>query len=360
MKLITVIGARPQFIKAASVSQALLEYKYIQEIIIHTGQHFDANMSDIFFHQLQIPHPKYILDINGGHHGEMTGRMMIALEDVFIKEKPDAVMVYGDTNSTLAASLTAVKLNIPVIHIESGLRSFNMNMPEEINRILTDRISSVLFCPTDRAVNNLKNEGFAMHSPHSVIINVGDVMFDTCCLFQNMARRPDKIPAIENFILSTFHRAENTDNKNNLSSIIDSLNHIHENKMPVIVPLHPRTRKMIEKYQLNAKFHIIEPVGYLETLWLLLHCKLLMTDSGGMQKEAFFCGKPCITLRDETEWVELLDLGVNILVGSGRAKILQGLDEMIDKQIPSANTFYGGGQASRKIAAFIHSYKTKI
>ncbi len=254
-KIITVLGARPQFIKASPVSRALKKHNKFKEIIIHTGQHFDTNMSDIFFNELKIPHPDYTLNIHGGSHGEMTGKMLIDIEKVLITEKPDAVMVYGDTNSTLAGALAASKLHIPVIHVESGLRSFNMNMPEEINRILTDNISSILFCPTDTAINNLQREGF--DSKPVEIRKVGDVMEDAALYFSQMAKKPDGLNSIQNFILTTLHRAENTDNQKRLTEIVSSLNYIHKTIYPVVFPLHPRTKKMLEKYDLHLDVHLI-------------------------------------------------------------------------------------------------------
>ncbi|MGV7962415.1 UDP-N-acetylglucosamine 2-epimerase (non-hydrolyzing) [Photorhabdus tasmaniensis] len=347
-KIITVLGARPQFIKASRVSRALQDHNKFKEIIIHTGQHFDTNMSDIFFNQLKIPQPDYTLNIHGGTHGEMTGKMLIEIEKVLITVKPDAVMVYGDTNSTLAGALSASKLHIPVIHIEAGLRSFNMAMPEEINRILTDNVSSILFCPTETAINNLQREGFSSKPVN--IKKVGDVMEDAALYFSRIAKRPDELIPTQHFILTTLHRAENTDNQKRLTEIVNSLNDIHKTIYPVVLPLHPRTKKMLEKYNLHLDVHLIEPVGYLEMLWLLKNTDLVITDSGGLQKEAFFFRKPCVTVRDQTEWVELIETGVNKLSDAENKKITQSVHNMINTNIHAVQSIYGGGVAAIKIA----------
>ena len=352
MKILTIIGARPQFIKASVVSKAISETEGLTEIIVHTGQHFDSNMSDIFFEQLNIPRPHYLLDINGGSHGNMTGRMLVEIEEVLIKEKPDYVMVYGDTNSTLAGAMAAVKLHIPLVHIEAGLRSFNMQMPEEVNRILTDRVSSVLFCPTDAAVKNLKNEGFPFISVDSQVQSikkVGDVMQDSAILFATRAIPPKDFNLSDGFILTTIHRAENTDQPERLRSILKALNEIAET-IPVILPIHPRTLNIINNLQLDtSNLTLIEPVGYLEMLWLLNHCGLVVTDSGGVQKEAFFMGKACITMRDQTEWIELIEEGVNELVGADKEKIINAVKRNYGRTVEDKNQLYGGGTAAKKI-----------
>lgn len=268
-KILTIIGARPQFIKASVVSKAIAEAKGLTEIVVHTGQHFDANMSDIFFNQLNIPKPHYQLNINGGSHGDMTGRMLIEIEKTLLLEKPDCVMVYGDTNSTLSGALSAVKLHIPVAHVEAGLRSFNMQMPEEVNRILTDRISNLLFCPTDTAVKNLKAEGFPFvtaNGKEQSIEQVGDVMQDSALLFSSHSAPPLNFNVDDGFILSTIHRAENTDQPERLRNIIEALTQIAQNT-PVVLPIHPRTKNIIAKLALSTKgITLIEPVGYLEML----------------------------------------------------------------------------------------------
>lgn len=353
MKILTVIGARPQFIKASVVSAALKENSSLQEIIIHTGQHFDANMSDVFFDELGIPKPDYQLDINGSSHGAMTGRMLEQIEKVCLLEKPDRLMVYGDTNSTLSGALAAAKLHIPVAHIEAGLRSFNMQMPEEINRILTDQVSDILFCPTETAVQNLKKEGF--DSKPVTFLNVGDVMQDSSLFFAERAIKSDALKNVPNqrFILATLHRAENTDNTERLKSIVNALNYIHTNISPIVLPLHPRTQKVIKSLGLDLNVHLLAPVGYLEMIWLLKHCDLVLSDSGGVQKEAFFFRKPCVTMRDQTEWIELIEQGANVLAGAKTDKIIHLVQVMLGKEIKDPNQLYGGGMASKKIAEIL-------
>lgn len=358
-KILTVIGARPQFIKASVVSKAILENDNLQEIIVHTGQHFDKNMSDIFFEQLSIPRPHYLLDINGGSHGDMTGRMLIEIEKVLLNEMPDCVLVYGDTNSTLAGALTAAKLHIPVAHVEAGLRSFNMNMPEEVNRILTDRVSNILFCPTETAVSNLNNEGYPFVTSNNFtqkVVNVGDVMQDSALFFSNQAIAPKNIKLPNRFILATIHRAENTNDLERLSNILEALNDVSKN-IPVILPIHPRTLNIINGNKFDIKNIVfIEPVGYLEMLWLLKNSDLVVTDSGGVQKEAFFMGKACVTMRDQTEWIELVNLGVNELVGANKEKILDAVNKNIGRQVIDTNQLYGGGKASKRIVAELERY----
>lgn len=356
MKIVTVIGARPQFIKAAVVSRAFTLCEDIKEVIIHTGQHFDANMSDIFFDEMCIPRPDYNLDVNGLGHGAMTGQMLEKIEAVLLHEKPDWVLVYGDTNSTIAGALAAKKLHINVAHVEAGLRSFNMNMPEEINRILTDRISDILFCPTKTAVDNLKREGYSNIS--SEIIQNGDVMQDAALFYAQRARRPDcNLP--EDFILCTVHRAENTDNPERLQAIFKALETISDT-CRVVLPLHPRTRgKLLNTgYDFsNSKICFIDPVGYLEMVWLLNHCRLVMTDSGGLQKEAYFFNKYCITMRDETEWVELIECGYNFLTGCNYDKIIALYNELYNKgKIEERISLYGNGDAGQKIVEAIKQY----
>lgn len=350
MKILTVIGARPQFIKASVVSAAIKRTAGLNEEIIHTGQHFDANMSNIFFDQLGIPKPHYQLDINSGSHGSMTGRMLEAIEKICLESKPDRLMVYGDTNSTLAGALAASKLHIPVAHIEAGLRSFNMRMPEEINRILTDQVSDILFCPTATAVKNLKNEGFESKPVH--VLNVGDVMQDSSMFFAERAVKGEALKAVSesNFIVATLHRAENTDDPVRLKAIVDALNYIHKNILPVVLPLHPRTQKVVKSLGLQLDMLVLEPVGYLEMIWLLKHCNAVVSDSGGVQKEAFFFKKPCITMRDQTEWVELIEHGVNILAGADTQKIINATQAMLNKTIEDPLNLYGGGKASQNIA----------
>ena len=353
MKILTILGARPQFIKAGSVSREILKYKEIKEIIVHTGQHYDANMSDIFFEEMQIPKPDYFLGIGGKSHGAMTGQMIEKIEEVCLKEKPDWIMVYGDTNSTLAGAIVASKLHIKLAHIEAGLRSFNMNMPEEVNRILTDRVSNILFCPTDTAVQNLKNEGY--DKLDCKIVKSGDVMQDGAMFYKNLAVKPS-FDIKENYILCTIHRAENTNDENRLKSIFEALNAIAKEKQ-IILPLHPRTRKIIIQLGINTdSLTIIDPVGYLEMIWLVDNCSLIMTDSGGLQKEAYFFEKPCITLRDETEWVELVECGVNILTGASMEKILETYkaNSFSDKEISKLKLYGDGKACSRIVKELVH------
>ncbi|MCK9466325.1 MAG: UDP-N-acetylglucosamine 2-epimerase (non-hydrolyzing) [Thiopseudomonas sp.] len=352
-KIVTIIGARPQFIKASVVSKAIQETDGLTEVLIHTGQHFDANMSDVFFDQLGIPRPNYQLNINSGSHGDMTGRMLIEIEKVLLKEQPGWVLVYGDTNSTLAGALAAAKLHIPVAHVEAGLRSFNMQMPEEINRILTDQISSVLFCPTDSAMANLKQEGFA-DKPIQVL-QVGDVMQDSAEFFAQQATQPQGFELDEGFILTTLHRAENTDNPERLAAIVAALNHLHAKLAPVVLPLHPRTRKVIAEQGLKLDVHLIDPVGYLEMIWLLQRTGLVLTDSGGVQKEAFFFGKACVTMRDQTEWVELIEVGANELVGADTNNIIDAATRNLNRSIKDEHSLYGGGEAAKRIAEVLKS-----
>jgi len=346
VKIVTILGARPQFIKAGSISREILKHKNISETIVHTGQHYDANMSDIFFDEMKIPKPDYFLGIGGKSHGAMTGQMIEKIEEVVLKEQPDWVLVYGDTNSTLAGAIVASKLHIKLAHIEAGLRSFNTKMPEEINRILTDRVSQVLFCPTDTAMQNLMDEGYSNLDCKTV--KSGDVMQDGAMFYRDLSVKPD-FEIDDKYILSTIHRAENTDDLSRLKSIVDSLNEINKERQ-VVVPLHPRTAKILESNNINIDFMIIDPVGYLQMVWLIDNCELVMTDSGGLQKEAFFFEKPCITLRDETEWVELIDNRFNVLVGADRVKILDAYKSYEFNKEFNVD-LYGGGMASKKIIA---------
>lgn len=323
-KIVTILGARPQFVKAAVLSRVISKYKAVEEVIIHTGQHYDANMSDIFFDEMQIPKPKYNLAINGLGHGAMTGQMLLKTEEVLEIEKPDLVVVYGDTNSTLAGALAAKKMHIKVVHVEAGLRSFNMKMPEEINRILTDRISDLLICPTDTAIENLSNEGF-QNLPIKVVKS-GDIMKDAVEFYSETSNEKSSIISnlnlnLNDFVLATIHRQENTDSLEKLKSIFDGLEIINKQKQ-VILPLHPRTKAILEKNNLKYSIKMIDPVGYFDMLELLKNCNLVVTDSGGLQKEAFFNKKYCIIVRDETEWVELVTNGFATIVGSNTEKIV--------------------------------------
>lgn len=375
MKILTILGARPQFIKAGSVSREVRRQKEegrsIEEIIVHTGQHYDANMSDIFFDEMQIPKPDYFLGIGGKSHGAMTGQMIEKIEEVCLKENPDWVMVYGDTNSTLAGAIVASKLHIKLAHVEAGLRSFNMKMPEEVNRILTDRVSNILFCPTDTAVKNLKAEGFVVeeegkrekernkkNSCFGRVVKVGDVMLDGVLFYRNFAKRPPALNLqLSNFILTTIHRAENTDNETRLRNIFEALNEIAKEKQ-IILPLHPRTKKLLpSNIALHPNLTIIDPIGYLEMVWLIDNCELVMTDSGGLQKEAYFFGKQCITLRDETEWVELVECGANTLVGANKEKIIKAYKNSSTFNLSSFTlNLFGDGKASENIIKELLEY----
>lgn len=353
-RIITIVGARPQFVKAATLSRQFTLCG-IEEQIIHTGQHFDANMSDVFFEEMEIPRPAYQLDIHGVSHGAMTGRMLEGIEQILLKEKPEGVLVYGDTNSTLAGALAAVKLHIPVIHVEAGLRSFNMTMPEEINRILTDRISSLLLCPTDTAVQNLKREGFDNYTAQ--IVKNGDVMQDAAMYYAQKAQEKSQIIGqlgLTDFVLATIHRQENTDNPVKLHDIITGLNLINK-EVQMVVPLHPRTRNILQQLNLKPAFTIIDPVGYFDMIMLLKHCKLVVTDSGGVQKEAFFFGRHCITLREQTEWVELVEHGFNRIVGTNTNLLLDAFRYFSNKQSDFGVDLYGKGKAAERAAGEIGS-----
>ncbi len=344
----TILGARPQFVKAGTVSREINKFNDIREIIVHTGQHYDKNMSEIFFEEMKIPKPKYFLGVGGKSHGAMTGQMIEKIEDIALKEKPDWILVYGDTNSTLAGALVASKLHIKLAHVEAGLRSFNMKMPEEVNRVLTDRISDVLFCPTDTAVNNLKNEKY--DNFNCKIVKSGDVMYDAVLYYKQFARKPRNVKIEKDFILCTIHRAENTDNLNKLKNIFEALADIGKD-IQIILPLHPRTKQKLNDLSLSfCNINIIEPIGYFEMLWLLKNSKMVMTDSGGLQKEAYFFKKPCITLREETEWIELLEIGINKLVGANKEKIIKGYKYFSDKMLDIKDKdLYGNGKAAKKI-----------
>lgn len=347
MKVLTILGARPQFIKASSVSRHFATNDNLKEIILHTGQHFDANMSDIFFDEMHIPTPDYQLGISGGTHANMTAKMMTGIEEILIKENPNLLMVYGDTNSTLAGSLAAAKLHINIAHVEAGLRSFNNAMPEEINRILTDRVSKLLFCPTQVAIDNLLSEGLEKWDSQAFL--VGDVMQDGALYYADYARRPKEISEDNKFVLATIHRAENTDNRTHLKEIFEALNDLSES-IEVIIPLHPRTKQKLTDLEIhhseNLKF--IDPTGYLEMIWLIKNCEIVMTDSGGLQKEAFFFHKPCITMREETEWTELVTNNYNVLVGANKDKIITAYHDHIFSDNFDQN-LYGSGSASSNI-----------
>jgi len=352
MKILSVVGARPQFIKAAMVSRALKTHS--QEILVHTGQHYDNNMSQIFFDELGVPEPDVYLNVGSGSHAEQTGLMMVGIEKILIDEKPDCTLVYGDTNSTLAGALSAAKLNIPVAHVEAGLRSFNRTMPEEINRVICDHISDLLFSPGETAVNNLSAEGVTRG-----VYLVGDVMADAVYNFIDLARQKSKLLEslglkTREYGLLTIHRAGNTDEVGRLSSIFTALASI---PMPIIFPVHPRTRKAIASQGLSLPGNVrdIEPLGYLDMLWMEANADCILTDSGGMQKEAYWLGTRCITLREETEWVETVELGWNQLAGTDPQLIVKAA--LTWKPEQERKPVYGDGHASEKITDILtHSF----
>jgi len=416
MKLIHIVGARPQFIKMAAVSRAIAAHNgraaqggLIEELIIHTGQHYDDNMSAVFFEELEIPKPNYNLGIGSASQGAQTGRMLEAIEAVLMDERPDWVLLYGDTNSTVSGALAAVKLHIRVAHVEAGLRSFNRMMPEEINRVLTDHASDVLFCPTEAAVANLRREGFTnivndgrlIPYPVSLnpslldppfVANVGDVMYDSVLynlqlaekrsdilehlhLLRNEPRelnepnklnkpnKPNKLHEPHKpmrYALATVHRAENTDDPERLRAIFQALDEISRSVMPVILPLHPRTRNVLSSLPRTPLSYtpypliLIDPVSYLDMLMLEKNAELIMTDSGGVQKEAFMLQIPCVTLREETEWVETVDAGWNMLVGADGKRIAAAVDHFNSWQPPEEqDNLYGDGHASEKIVKVV-------
>ena len=358
-KIVTVLGARPQFVKAAVLSRIINKHKAIEEVIVHTGQHFDANMSEVFFEEMMIPKPKYNLDINSMSHGAMTGKMIEEIEKVLEIEKPDALVIYGDTNSTIAGALAAKKMHIKVIHIEAGLRSFNMKMPEEINRILTDRISDLLSCPTETAIDNLKKEGF--DNLPVLIEKHGDIMKDAVEYYSQFSAIKSTIIKDQKleknkFVLATIHRQENTDDITKLTAIFQALEKIHKTQT-VILPIHPRTSAVLKKLEIHPKIQFIDPVGYYDMLELLKNCSMVITDSGGLQKEAFFNKKQCIVVREETEWVELVAYGFAKVVGSNTKKILQTFDTYKEMKKDFSVELYGnnvGEKIYKSIDQLIH------
>lgn len=400
MKILSIIGARPQFIKAATVSRRIRD-EGIKEILVHTGQHYDFNMSDIFFQELNLPEPDYYLGVGSGSHGEQTGRMLMEIEKVLLQQKPDVALVYGDTNTTLAGSLAAAKLHIPVAHIEAGLRSYNRSMPEEINRVLTDHCSDILFCPTETAVKNLQKEGFvnvvengklidddfplaqkslrfAVGNSHSraqglpLVINVGDVMFDIALEVKKITEvdTDREKRALErhflkakDYILVTIHRADNTDNKENLQNIMEALKEITRSGLKIFFPAHPRTKKALERFSLMSdvprNLIIREPISYAEIITLESNARLIITDSGGLQKEAYFFKVPCIIPRDETEWTELVEIGWNKVVGTAKENLVNSVSSVLNEDFTSRQwiDFYGQGRASEKIVKVLLSYK---
>lgn len=375
MKIISIVGARPQFIKLSPIVRAQKKYyRDVNHIILHTGQHYDYTMNKIFFDELGLPEPQYNLEVGSVNHGMQTGLMLSRIEEVLLKEEPDWVLVYGDTNSTIAAALSAAKLHIPVAHIEAGLRSYHKNMPEEVNRVLTDHMSTILFCPTHQAIDNLRKEGFsnilfdgslasktslqsaemAANIDTPIVINTGDVMYDAVLLSLEIANGRSTILKTlgltpKNYFLATIHRAENTDNDDRLLNIINSFNEIAISK-EIIFPLHPRTRKKLRNVSLlniNPRVRICEPVGYFDMLMLLQNAERIFTDSGGIQKEAYILGTPCITLRNQTEWIETVNDGLNVICGTNRDKIIEASRRSFNASRKSEA--YGNGIASDSI-----------
>jgi len=372
MKIITIIGARPQIIKAAAISRAIHTHfkDQITELIVHTGQHYDDNMSAIFFSEMGIPEADYNLSVGSGNHGAQTAKMMEGIETILLKEWPDALLVYGDTNSTLAGALAAAKIHIPVVHIEAGLRSYNKSMPEEINRITCDHCSTLLFSPTNQGISNLVKEGFSttIHSKayidHPLVFKTGDIMFDNSMYFSSIAN--EKQGLVEKlqltpgeFILCTIHRDSNTDKPEHLNQIIRGLLQIQQISNQVLVlPLHPRTRKKMtellepavaEELQDNSRIQVIDPAGFLDMISLESRCSMVITDSGGVQKEAFFFKKPCIILREQTEWVEIVENGNALLVGSSEEKLIEAYQQLTIKKDFTYPPFFGDGHASEEI-----------
>lgn len=365
MKVLTVVGARPQFVKASTVSAAIVRRNEragvgLHEVLVHTGQHYDENMSRVFFEQLRVPRPAYDLGVRAATHGAMTGKMLELVERIIADEKPDWVLVYGDTNSTLAGALAAAKLHVPVCHVEAGLRSFDKRMPEEINRILTDHVSTLLLCPTRAAIANLDAEGITRGVHH-----VGDVMYDAALSFAEIAETSSTILEKQglrskHYCLATVHRAENTDDPERLSSIVEALCEIASETCPVMFPLHPRTRARLKQHAIprletTPSLRIIDPVSFLDMIMLEKHARLILTDSGGVQKEAYFQGVPCVTLRDQTEWVETVDAGWNQLAGADRARIVAAAN---DAKPGRTIDEYGGGQAAEKVVDLLLAGRT--
>ncbi len=354
IRILTIVGARPQFIKSATVSRAFKNAR-IQEFVVHTGQHYDPEMSAVFFEELDLPKPYAILECGGLQRDAMIDKIVADLRPIIAAIAPQYVLVFGDTNSTLAGALAAEKQGIPIIHVEAGLRSFNDEMPEEWNRIQTDELSHILFTPSAAADENIVDEGFLL--PHQRVVNVGDTMFDAVQMFSPFARHREAMGELEwfqkPFALATLHRMENVKHPERLKERISSLNELHRHGIPVWMPLHPSTRNEVEKAGVEIAFNTSPPVGYLEMLWAIQQCAIVITDSGGLQKEAYFLGKHCITLRNETEWVELVDIGANALHPLGSSDPLsQKVRSMLNQPLPE-ETPYGSGDAALQIAQFL-------
>ena len=371
-KIITVIGARPQIIKAAAISRAIKNNfsDKILEVIVHTGQHYDENMSQLFFEELEIPFPNYNLNVGSGTHGEQTAKMLEGLENIYVQEKPDAVIVYGDTNSTIAGALAASKIHIPVIHIEAGLRSFNKAMPEEINRIACDHMSTLLFTPSETGQRNLLNEGIKNDQKEAASIDnpkiylCGDIMYDNSLYFSEMSEQKSEILkeleiTTDEFILCTIHRDTNTDNTTNLNAIFSAILTIQKtSKLKIVLPLHPRTKEKLNSHldenllteiNQNKNFKIIPPTGFLDIISLEKNARLIITDSGGLQKEAFFFQKPCVILREQTEWIEIVKNGNALIAGADEQKIGKCFEQLMKKTDFTYPNLYGDGNAANFI-----------
>jgi len=351
LKIATIIGARPQFIKTAPISEKLNAIDSFSEIIIHTGQHFERRMSNIFFDEMNINEPKYNLNINQDHYGQMIERMVKKINPILIEEKIHGVLVFGDTNSTLAGSISAKQLNLPIFHVEAGLRSFNRVMHEENNRIITDHLSSLLFCPSENAVKNLLEENLT----DGVMLS-GDVMYDVYLKFSSFKDDLDEDLKGSNYILATIHRRENINSAEKLSAIFNNLDKINDRER-IIMPLHPHTKQKIEEYKIQSNITFIDPIGYISMLSLLKDCELVITDSGGLQKESFFAKKKCLTVREQTEWIELINQGTNVLCKPEDLK--NAYCKILKEECDFSNNFYGDGNASNFIMKSIENFFSK-
>ncbi len=360
LRICTVVGARPQFVKASAVSRLIAERAgRVEEVVVHTGQHYDYAMNEVFFRELSLPTPAYNLGVGSGPHGRQTGAMLEKIEEVLQRERPDVVMVYGDTNSTLAGALAAAKLTIPVAHVEAGMRNGNLKMPEEINRVLADRLTTFYFCSTQNAVRNLEREGIFHEPDRRWVMNVGDVMLDSVNYYYPAILDRTEVPARyglkpKQYVLATVHRAESTDDAYVLSEIMNALSEVSAWKK-VLLPLHPRTSAALQRHRIDPAgrgLTVIEPVGYLDMMALLLHASVVITDSGGVQKEAYFLRTPCVTARSETEWVETSQSGWNAIAGTDRERIVSLAKTMAETDHPPQQPFFGAGDAAEKIVRF--------